>query len=377
MAEKTALDEAVERQYKGLSFDELNTLYDDERDPMSMDYDEYFDDMDLTDIQKLERKDSAQELEEVFRDLLALIFYLYVDGAYDYAEAIMTAQEAYGDALYGVEVSEYFRNTHIPVTVSGIVNTMLAHPENPFNFSMDRVRLIAENESNSIWNDAEYEEAIKSGKTHKKWHSIIDKKTRDSHRYLDGKIKRIEEPFEVGDSLMMYPKDESFGAGMEEIANCRCSIEYYGHDDLAVASPQLYVNKKDMLFKNSKKVKPIDGFMDYTFHGYPDCIMYETTNGVNTYYNAKECADIIKNDPDYNGGNIRLLACQTGSSDYGFARQLSDELGVDVVAPTERLWIKENGEIFITDHDSLAYMWYGGEKVNQTGNWRLFEYKEL
>ena len=228
MAEKTALDEAVERQYKGLSFDELNALYDDERDSMSMDYDEYFDDMDLTDIQKLERKDSAQELEEVFRDLLALIFYFYVDGVYDYAEAIMTAQEAYGDALYGVEVSEYFRNTHIPVTVSGIVNTMLAHPENPFNFSMDRVRLIAENESNSIWNDAEYEEAIKSGKTHKKWHSIIDKKTRDSHRYLDGKIKRIEEPFEVGDSLMMYPKDESFGAGMEEIANCRCSVEYFG-----------------------------------------------------------------------------------------------------------------------------------------------------
>ena len=30
MAEKTALDEAVERQYKGLSFDELNALYDDE-----------------------------------------------------------------------------------------------------------------------------------------------------------------------------------------------------------------------------------------------------------------------------------------------------------------------------------------------------------
>ena len=224
MAEKTALDEAVERQYKGLSFDELNALYDDERDPMSMDYDEYFDDMDLTDIQKLERKDSAQELEEVFRDLLALIFYFYVDGAYDYAEAIMTAQEAYSDALYGVEVSEYFRNTHIPVAVSGIVNTMLAHPENPFNFSMDRVRLIAENEANSMWNDAEYEEALKSGKKYKTWHTIIDKRTRATHREINGKTIPIREYFIVGNSLMLFPKDSS--ADDEEVVNCRCSLTY-------------------------------------------------------------------------------------------------------------------------------------------------------
>lgn len=224
MAEKTALDEAVERQYKGLSFDELNALYDDERDPMSIDYDEYFDDMDLTDVQKLERKDSAQELEEVFRDLLALIFYFYVDGAYDYAEAIMTAQEAYGDALYGVEVSEYFRNTHIPVTVSGIVNTMLAHPENPFNFSVDRAKLIAENEANSIWNDAEYEEALKSGKKYKTWHTIIDKRTRETHREINGKTIPIREYFVVGNSLMMFPKDSS--ASDEEVVNCRCSLTY-------------------------------------------------------------------------------------------------------------------------------------------------------
>lgn len=226
MAEKTALDEAVERQYKGLSFDELNSLYDDERDPMSMDYDEYFDDMDLTDIQKLERKDSAQELEEVFRDLLALIFYFYVDGAYDYAEAIMTAQEAYGDALYGVEVSEYFRNTHIPVTVSGIVNTMLAHPENPFNFSMDRVRLIAENEANSMWNDAEYVDALKSGKTRKTWHTTIDKRTRDWHRDVNMQTKPIEEPFEVNGELLQFPRDESLGASGGNIVNCRCSVTY-------------------------------------------------------------------------------------------------------------------------------------------------------
>ena len=226
MAEKTALDEAVERQYKGLSFDELNALYDDEKDHISTDYDEWFGDMDLTEPQKLARKDSAQEMEEVFRDLLALIFYFYVDGAYDYAGAMMEAQEAYSNALYGIEVSDYFRNTHIPVTVSSIVNTMLAHPENPFNFSMDRVRMIAENEANSIWNDAEYVDALKSGKTRKTWRTILDKKTRDWHAEANGQTKPILEPFEVNGELLQYPMDGSYGATGGNINNCRCVAKY-------------------------------------------------------------------------------------------------------------------------------------------------------
>lgn len=36
----------------------------------------------------------------------------------------------------------------------------------------------------------------------------------------------IFEPFEVGNSLMMFPKDHSLGAQVKEIAGCRCSLKY-------------------------------------------------------------------------------------------------------------------------------------------------------
>jgi hypothetical protein len=93
MAELSPLQEAVIRQYKGISFEELNAMYDDENDPMSMDMDEYFDDMDLTDSQKKDRKESADKLKEIFELLIMMVFYYYADGVYDYANVIAEAQE--------------------------------------------------------------------------------------------------------------------------------------------------------------------------------------------------------------------------------------------------------------------------------------------
>ena len=215
--------------YDGMTFDELNALYDDENDPMSTDYDEYFDDMDLTDIQKEQRKDSAESLGEIFTWLLALVFTYIQEGVYDYTEAIVEAQRAYTDLVGntdGLEVSDYFLNNHIPSTVMNTVGTMLNDPEKMFNFTVDRARLIAENEANSMWNDSEFEEALLAGKTHKTWHAIVDKRTRDDHRFINGKTIPITEPFEVGDSLMYFPRDESLGASAEQIVNCRCSVSY-------------------------------------------------------------------------------------------------------------------------------------------------------
>ena len=66
MAKNSELSAFASNRYKGLSFDQLNALYDAEHDRMSMDYDEYFGDMDLSDEQKDRRKDSAEDLEEEF-----------------------------------------------------------------------------------------------------------------------------------------------------------------------------------------------------------------------------------------------------------------------------------------------------------------------
>ena len=55
---------------------------------------------------------------------------------------------------------------------------------------------------------------------------IRDKRERKDHREVGGTIKPITEPFLVGDSVMDYPKDTSYGASASQIVNCRCSIKY-------------------------------------------------------------------------------------------------------------------------------------------------------
>ena len=42
------------------------------------------------------------------------------------------------------------------------------------------------------------------------------------------------------------------------------------------------------------------------------------------------------------------------------------------MAPTEKVWVDQDGEIFISDSDTLADMWYNGENVRATGSWKLF-----
>ena len=226
MVKESDLQKFASNRYKGLTFDQLNILYDAEHKRMSMDYEEFFGDMDISEQQKERRVDTAEKLEDVFMVLLSLVFYLYVDEAFDYTDAIAEAQDAYMNIMAGASVSDYYTDAHVPNTINGVVNTMLANPENPFNFSFDRAILIAENEANSMWNDAEFEEALRSGKTQKTWHAILDKRTRDWHAEVNGQTKPITEPFDVAGEYMQFPRDESLGASGGNIVNCRCSATY-------------------------------------------------------------------------------------------------------------------------------------------------------
>lgn len=92
--------------------------------------------------------------------------------------------------------------------------------------SKDRAKLIAENEANVAANNADYEQALAEGKTHKRWITMNDARVRHTHRDVNGKMIPIGEAFYVGSSMMMYPKDDSLGASASEIVNCRCSVEY-------------------------------------------------------------------------------------------------------------------------------------------------------
>ena len=151
------------------------------------------------------------------------------------------------------------------------------------------------------------------------------------------------------------------------------------HGTGPVAALRNYVGPHDRLYELLKHVKPIDGFEDFGCHGNPYYIEIDTNNGQTVKYNAKQFADTIRSDPEYHGGSIRLLSCTTGLKEDGFARQLAKHLGVTVLAPTEVLWISDGeknkrpeGEIFVSNIDSLAYLWYDRVDVKPTGRWIKF-----
>lgn len=124
----------------------------------------------------------------------------------------------------------------VDTTLKGQKGGLLAdskanQPRDPYAVSMDRAVNVAENEANTILNGDEYNAAIKNGCTKKRWTSYKDERVRADHADVDGQVVEINHPFHVGEYMMMYPKDESLGAGLEEIVNCRCSVEYLKSDD--------------------------------------------------------------------------------------------------------------------------------------------------
>ena len=78
---------------------------------------------------------------------------------------------------------------------------------------------------------------------------------------------------------------------------------------------------------------------------------------MDTKYSAFEFAEMLRNDPEYHGGNIRLLSCSAGAGENSIAQQIADILGVDVLAPTEDLYVNSKGELFVTNYPGLADLW--------------------
>lgn len=215
----------------GLSFDELNNLYEAEHEDnlRSMPFEQYFGEMELSLEQKDRRIETAREIQGFMRLAIMELYYELHEGGYGEYDPSNTIREGYSSLLnrLNIPLTAFFAATHVESVASEIPLSTMMHPDDPYFFSDDRARLIAENEANSIWNDSEFRDAILTGKTTKVWSAIVDKRTRDTHVEVNGAEVPIWEPFEVGGYLMDYPRDESYGADQSEIANCRCSVIYY------------------------------------------------------------------------------------------------------------------------------------------------------
>lgn len=206
-------------------YDELNELVGLNR---SEEYSDYFGVMDLPDADKENRIELAEKLGDNFLLVLAFLFTMQQYQTINWETIRTRFENAYRDALEEAIILDEYLDSYIRQFSYDVTESTQNHVNDPYYYSMDRSRLMAENEANTAWNYSDFQSAIQSGYTRKQWIDIRDRRERETHRAVGGTVKPINEPFMVGNSFMMFPKDKAtFGADSSEIINCRCSAVYY------------------------------------------------------------------------------------------------------------------------------------------------------
>lgn len=201
-----------------MKFDELNQLK------------RFFSTMDISDDEKKKRSNFAYLLYDAIYFTFALIKVEKEIEERNFATNDMVVAQ-YRDTLEN-RITDAFDREGIPYEpnyisrlVSDIMDTTNRHPDDPYYLSQDRAVLIAQNESNTAYNHADYENARKSGKKYKVWMTEGDNLVRLEHEEVDGVRIPIDEMFLVGSDMMRYPHDYLNGSP-GNLINCRCVCLY-------------------------------------------------------------------------------------------------------------------------------------------------------
>lgn len=204
-------------------FDELTTPSESRIIPIE----QYFDEMELTNAEKEQRKEFAESMEEVMLFIFILFQTMNEYNRVNKDYIIQQLKIRYsGIVSKYVDIDSYLEE-HIREFAEDAVSVTIKNENTPYFTSDDRAILIAENESHFTFSRNEYYQAIRDGKTKKQWMDIRDNKERKTHREVGGMILPIREPFVVGNSLMMYATDHSLNAEAKEYINCRCTTRYF------------------------------------------------------------------------------------------------------------------------------------------------------
>lgn len=199
-----------------MAFDELHAL--------KIKYSEWFGDMEITETEKKERESLAEEIEILFMAL----FLMAIDEqdkqlCLDYARN--QYKQLCNKFLDANKTSAYI-NQYVNMITENILDVTLDNIKSDYYTSQDRAIFIAANEANTIGNYREQVQKVKNGYKFKTWMTQGDDKVRPTHVLVDNTKIGVFEPFSVGDSKLMFPRDYSLGADSNEIINCRCVAIY-------------------------------------------------------------------------------------------------------------------------------------------------------
>ncbi|MCD2511654.1 hemagglutinin repeat-containing protein [Comamonas endophytica] len=113
----------------------------------------------------------------------------------------------------------------------------------------------------------------------------------------------------------------------------------------AVPGPVNFIGDKDRFFKNLSNRQDIDpnGLFDVIAHGDKQNIYIITSKGL-VAIDQRIAGKLIKDSSGYKTGqSIRLLSCETGACNTGFAQNLANKMGVPVQAPSDLVWAYPDG----------------------------------
>lgn len=205
--------------------DELNVIKETEVKKSDVeDIDSFFDDMYLTESEKAERKELAKNIFIVLSAILTIIKanqILSTEHDIDYYKTYTSSNlETLFENVFGANVYKAIAEKF----ASDFIDTTMDNIDKDYYTSDVRATVVAENQTNALYNDRLYQQAVQSGKKYKTWITKLDQKVRDTHKEIHGEIVAIDMPFIVGDSELMYPCDLS--GSYKEICNCRCVVSY-------------------------------------------------------------------------------------------------------------------------------------------------------
>lgn len=221
----TDLDEAEEIQ----EYIDHNRNGEKKEKKRSLPFDLYFGEMDLTDLQKKDRKEFAEKMQEIVLTILTLI---EIQEQMGEVNELMTVNQLSGDyqrlAVDYLDSDDYdWVSEYSQQYAKDFVDTTIENWNDEWYRSQDRATYNAENEANTILNRKDFTEAKKRGFFHKEWVTMRDKRVRETHQEVDGEVIPIDDFFQVGEAQMLYPKDIANAVDYpEEYVNCRCSIVY-------------------------------------------------------------------------------------------------------------------------------------------------------
>ena len=211
--------------FSGMTYDELNEMIEN---PRSDSFDSYFGSMEISESEKKKRISLATKLKDNFVPILFFLFTYQKYGlSINWEEIRLRFEIGYKDGIDGLIDFDKYTENRIKIFSYDVIDSTQNHIDDVWYYSIDRAEFISENESNISWEYQAYVDAIKSGKTKKKWITMRDKRVRHTHRKVDGKTIGINDVFLVGNSIMLHSGDFSMGAEAKELISCRCTTKYF------------------------------------------------------------------------------------------------------------------------------------------------------